>query len=144
MIRVSDSIVIMRQPSQVFAFLADLNNIPKWQTEVVKSTVATPGPTRVGTRFTEDVKLGPMRATAKCEVTELVTDKTMAFKATSSSMNYEGRVLVEPSGQGTKLTLEGTAQPKGLWRLLQPMMAGEMKNSVKKELAAIKQILETQ
>ena len=144
MIRVSDSIVIMRQPSQVFAFLADLSNIPKWQAEVVKSTVVTPGPTRVGTQFTEDVKLGPMRATANCEVTEFIPDKTMAFKATSSSMNYEGQVLVEPSGQGTKLTLVGTAQPKGLWRLLQPMMAGEFKGSVKKELAGIKGVLEKQ
>ena len=144
MIRVNDNIVIMRPASQVFAFLADLNNIPKWQAEVVKSTVVTPGPTRVGTRFTEEVKMGPMRTTADCEVTELISEKTMAFRATSSSMNYEGRVLVEPSGQGTKLTLAGTAQPKGLWRLLQPMMAGEFKGSVKKELADIKGVLEKQ
>ena len=144
MIRVNDSVIIMRPPSQVFAFLADLNNIPKFQTEVVKSTVVTPGPTRVGTRFTEDVKLGPMRALADCEVTEFIADKTMGFKATSSSISYEGRFLVEPSDKGARLTIAGTAQPKGLWRLLQPMMAGEMRSGVKKELAAVKEILEKQ
>ena len=144
MIGVNDSIMITRPPSQVFAFLLDLNNIPKWQAEVVKSTVITPGPTKVGTRFTEEVKMGPMRTTANCEVTGLVPDKEMAFRATSSSIIYEGQVLVEPAENGSKLTLVGTAQPKGFWRLLQPMMAGEFKKSVKKELVAIKGILEKQ
>ena len=54
MIRLNESVIIVSPPSKVFAFLADLNNISKWQTEVVKSTVVTPGPTKVGTRFTEE------------------------------------------------------------------------------------------
>ena len=144
MIRLSESIIIMSRPSKVFAFLADLNNIPKWQTEVVKSAVITPGPTKVGTRFTEDVKMGPMRTAANCEVTEFISDKMMAFSAKSPSISYAARVLVEPSDKGAKLTMEGTVQPKGLWKLLQPMMAGEFKTSIKKELTAIKVILEKQ
>ena len=142
MIQVNDSITNARPLPKVFAFVADMNNIPKWQAEVVKSTVVTPGPTKVGTRFTEEVKMGPMRTAADCEVTEFILDKSVAFKAKSSSINYEGRILVEPFEKGTKLTMEGSAQPKGLWRLLQPMMAGEFKRSVKKELAAVKGILE--
>lgn len=144
MIRVSDSIAISRPPSQVFAFVVDLNNIPKYQAEVVKSTVVTPGPTKVGTRFTEVVKMGPMRATANCEVTELVPDKTMAFRAMSSAINYEGRLLIEPADKGSKLTLAGTMQPRGLWKVLQPMLAGEVRRGVKEELVAIKGILEKQ
>ena len=84
MIQVTETTTISRSPGEVFAFLADLNNIPKWQTEVVTSKVLTTGPTRVGTRFTEDVKMwGPMRATANCEVTEFSPDGMMAFKAVS-------------------------------------------------------------
>ena len=67
MLRMSDSITVSQPPSQVLAFVADLSNIPKWQVEVVKSKVVTPGPTKVGTRFT-DVTMGPMRSTADCEV----------------------------------------------------------------------------
>ncbi|MEK7353395.1 MAG: SRPBCC family protein [Chloroflexota bacterium] len=142
MIRVKDSIKISRPPSQVFAFIADLNNIPKWQAEVVKSTVATPGPTKVGTRFTEGVKMGPIHTTADCEVTEFIPDNLMAFKAKSSLISYEGRILVEPFEKGTNLTMQGTAQPKGWWRLMELMLAGEFRSGVKKELAAVKEIVE--
>src|SRR5205807_623016 len=67
MIRCNDAITIDRSPADVFAFVADLSNIPRWQAEVVKSIVVTPGPTRVGTHYTEDVKMGPTHVTATCE-----------------------------------------------------------------------------
>jgi uncharacterized membrane protein len=144
MIQLSDSVTISRSPGEVFAFLADLNNIPKWQAEVVTSKVITTGPTKIGTRFTEDVKMGFVHATANCEVTEFSAGRMMAFRAVSPSISYEGRVLVEPWEKGTKVTLTGSLQPKGLWKLIQPIMKGEFKNGIKKELAAIKKILETQ
>lgn len=144
MIRLNDTITISRSPGEVFAFLADLNNIPKWQAEVVTSKVITTGPTKVGTRFIEEVKMGPMRAMANCEVTEFSPGRMMAFKAVSPSINYEGRILVEPWEKSAKLTLVGTVQPMGFWKLMQPMMKGEFKSGIKKELAAIKEILEKQ
>lgn len=144
MIQISNTIAISRSPREVFAFLADLNNIPKWQAEVVTSKVITTGPTRVGTRFTEEVKVGLARATANCEVTEFSPDSKMAFKADSPSIDYEGRLLVEPLEKGARLTLAGTVQPKGWWKLMQPLLNEEFKTGVKKELAAIKEILEKQ
>lgn len=144
MIQLNDSITISRPPSEVFAFLADLNNIPKFQAEVLTSKVITTGPTKVGTRFTEEVKMGPMRTTTNCEVTEFSPDRMMAFKAISTSINYEGRFLVEPWEKGAKLTIAGSVQPIGLWKLMQPIMKVEFKNGIKKELAAIKEILEKQ
>ena len=142
MIQLNDTITISRSPSEVFAFLADLNNIPKYQAEVVTSKVITTGPTKVGTRFTEEVKMGPMRTTANCEVTEFSPNRMMSFKAISPSIDYEGQVLVEPWEKGAKLTLAGTVQPKGFWKLMQPMMKREFKTGIKKELAAVKEILE--
>lgn len=142
MIQFSDAIVIARPPREVFAFVADLNNIPKWQAEVVTSKVITPGPTKVGTRFTEDVKMGPRRVTATCEVTEFAADQMMAFKADSSAISYTGQIVAELSGTGSRLTISGTATLKGMWRLMQPLMKGEFKKGIAKELAAVKEILE--
>ena len=80
--------------------------------------------------------------TGASEVTEFASDKMMAFKAESSAISYQGRVVVEPSGTGTKLTIAGTANLKGLWKLMRPLMKGEFKNGIRKELAAIKETLE--
>lgn len=79
MLTVTDSTIVSKPSAQIYAFLVDLRNIPKWQSEVVASRVMTDGPTRRGTRFTEDVKMGPMRTSAHCEITDLVADRMMAF-----------------------------------------------------------------
>ena len=141
-ITLADSIMISRSPGDVFAFVADLNNIPIWQSEVVTSKVITPGPTQVGTRFTEDVRMGPTRTTATCEVTEFAPGALMGFKAMSPRMDYLGRLTVEGVTGGTKLTMEGSAQMKGWWRLMQPLMRSEAKSGMRKELEAVKAALE--
>ena len=142
MFSLEDTITIARSPQDVFTFFADLNNIPKWQSEVVTSTVITPGPTRVGTRFTEEVKIGPSRTTANCEVTEFLPNQKLAFSADSPAIHYHGAFQVEPSGMGTKLDVFVTVEPVGFWKLMQPILKGDFKNGVKKELVTLKEILE--
>lgn len=142
MLKVSASIDISRPPADVFAYISNLSNMPKWQAEVVRSTVLTPGPTQVGSLFSEHVKLGPLRTVAQCEVTEFVPGQVLSFKASSSAVEYQGRRVVEPVEGGARLTLAGTLQPKGFWRLMEPLMDGELKNGVKKELGTVKALLE--
>jgi hypothetical protein len=142
MIEVTDSITITRAPADVFGFVADMNNLPKWQAEVVTSKVVTPGPTRIGTQFTEDVKMGPTRTTAICEVIEFTHPSMIAFKAISPRMNYQARLTVEPSGGGSKVTMKGSAEMKGWWKVMQPFMKSEFKTGVRKELTSLKEALE--
>ena len=59
--RFSNSVIIRRQPSDVFAFLADPENIPKWNHAIAITRRITPGPVRVGTRFRQ-VRTIPRRA----------------------------------------------------------------------------------
>lgn len=143
MIAFSESITISRPSADVFAFVADMNNIPKWQSEVVSSRVITPGPTKVGTRFTEDVKMGPTRTTAACEVTEFSPGSSMAFKAISQRMDYEGSIGVESVAGASRLTMKGSAQMKGWWRLMEPLMKREFQNGIRKELGTLKAVLES-
>jgi hypothetical protein len=70
-IEFADSIDVAQSPARVFAFVSDLDNLPKIQSDVVQSTVLDPGTVHVGTRFEEVVKVGPRRVTAECVVTGL-------------------------------------------------------------------------
>jgi hypothetical protein len=128
--------------AEVFAFVADMNNIPKWQSEVVTSKVITPGPTRVGTQFTEDVKMGPTHTRATCEVTEFTPNSLMGFSALSPRMNYQARLTVEPSGEGSNVTMNVGAQMKGWWNFMQPLLKGEFRSGLRKELTSLKAVLE--
>jgi hypothetical protein len=138
MIDLADSIEIAQSPSRVFAFVADLDNLPKIQSDVVQSTVLDPGTVHVGTRFEEVVKLGPRRVTARCVVTEYEPDSLMAFRAESKAVNYHARFLLEPAGDGSHVTIEVTAELQGLWRLLEPVLAGDVRKGLRHELEAIK------
>jgi hypothetical protein len=142
MIRVEDAIDVEQTRDAVFAFVADLGNIPQYQAEVVRSTVITPGPVRVGTKFEEVVRLGPWRINARCEVTEFDGLGVMGFKADSSPVGYEGRITVTPSGSGCRVAIAGSANLRGAWRLLTPVLAGDIRRGVRHELEAIKKLTE--
>jgi uncharacterized membrane protein len=144
MIQLNETITISRSPGEVFAFIADVNNFPKWRANLVSFKVLTAGPTEVGTRCAEVMQVGPMRATGSCDVTEFSPGRMMAFKAVSAGIIYNGRVLVEPWEKGAKLTLTGDVHPIGLSKLMQPLMKGRLESGIKKEVTAIKEFLENQ
>ena len=138
MITFHDSIEVSQGRQKVFGFISDLNNIPKFQSEVVQSRVTTPGPVAVGTRFEEVVKLGPWRIPTHCVVTEFDESGTFGFEASSKPVSYEGRFTVESVGAGSRVTVRGTAKLQGLWRLMEPILAGDVRKGVRHELLAIK------
>lgn len=138
MIKVTETVAISSSPTEVFAFISNLDNIPLWDREVKNFTLVTPGAAGVGSRFVEETKIG----TVNCEVTEFSANKAIAFNGTSSAMDLTERILIEPGENGAIITLTGTAEPKGLLKLLQPIIAAEFKNSSKQQLVALKNQLE--
>jgi len=142
MIQLLESRTIARSPGEVFAFLADLNNFPKWRANLVSFTILTEGPTGVGTRCTEVVQVGPMRATGTCDVTEFSTGRTLAFTATSATIVYAGRIVVEPWEKGARLTLSGDVHPRGPMKLMQPVLRRKLESGIQKEASAVKELLE--
>ena len=138
MINIRDQIEISRPQKQVFAFLTDLENIPNWQAEVVKSTVVTPGPVQAGTKFDEVVKIGPFRVATHCVVTAYEPDRLLGVEAKSSPVNYGGTFTVESAGSGSRVALDARAQLRGLWKVFQPVLAGDIRKGARQELAALK------
>lgn len=144
MIRLNETVAISRSPGDVFAFIADLNNFPKWRANLVSFEILTTGPTEVGTRCSEVVQVGPMRAAGTCNVTEFSPGRTMAFKAVSGGIVYDGRILVEPSEEGSKLTLTGDVHPRGPLKLMQPILRGRLASGIKQEASSLKELLDAQ
>jgi hypothetical protein len=132
-----DSIDVAQAQDKVFGFISDLNNLAKFQAEVVQTRVVTPGPVAVGMRFDELVKLGPWRVPTHCVVTEYDPRGTMAFRAESKPVNYEARFTVAAHADGSRVTLQGTARLNGLWRLLEPLLAADVHKGIRHELGAI-------
>lgn len=140
-----ETIATIRRPiSEVFEFVSDLSNIPLWQQGVVESHVVTPGPTRVGTIFEEDVRVAFFHLPTRCVVTALEPDRLMAFEATSTPLRYRVEFRFEAVPEGTSLAVRGTGEMRGLWKLLEPVLQADARKSLKDEVGRIKSHLESE
>ena len=123
------SVTVERPIDEVFAFLADGENDPRWRSGVLDiERVAGEG---VGARYRQRVK-GPMgrRVAADYEVTEFVPPRVLAFRATAGPVRPEGRYQLEPAGDGTRVRFALECTPTGFARLMTPMVARTMRTEV--------------
>ncbi len=89
-----ESVRIARPAADVFAFLADIQAALEPGTPVLEMEKIPPGPTRVGTRWREVVRLSPLHTmTIWSEVTAVEPDRFLAVRYQGGSM--EGTLTYE-------------------------------------------------
>ena len=143
MFKLSETIDVAVPPQFAFDWVADVENISRWQSGVFASQLLTPGPARVGSRFTETLKVMGLKLTSTCEVKELASPKTYAFDANGSQMNYTARFDFAPApGGGTRITHQATIAMRGLWKLMEPMVRAEGTKEIKEEFRKLKSAME--
>jgi carbon monoxide dehydrogenase subunit G len=144
MITLHNQIDIDRPIADVFDFIANVENAPKWQPAVIETTRITDGPIRVGTQFREVAKFMGRNINTICEITEIEPLKRFAFKGTSNGpASYQSTYTLESIGNATRITIVGHFQFKGLWRLLEPFIKGEVGKESAQELKEMKAAIES-
>lgn len=143
MIRIESSIQINQARNKVFDFLTDIDSMPKWQSGVVQSQRLSEGELRPGFQFAETAKVVFWKLNTVCDVTDIKAPERFAFVAKSNGpLDYEGLFELQPVAGGTRLSVTGSARLKGIWRVLQPLLAGDLRKETRQELAAIKRLVE--
>jgi uncharacterized protein YndB with AHSA1/START domain len=115
------STVIDRPISEVFAFLADGTNDPKFSPRVQEIRKTTDGPVGVGTVFESTVKDAGMTTKRKFELTSV--DEPTQIRWTERSKNMvtvpDGGYDLEPAGESqTKVTIHNTFEGHGFGKLI--------------------------
>jgi uncharacterized protein YndB with AHSA1/START domain len=136
----TNTVEIARPPADVFAFLADGTNGPRWRSGVID--VAHKAGEGKGAVYTQGVK-GPFgrRVPADYELTAYEPDRRIAFRAIAGPVRPEGSYELEPTGGGTRLTFSLRCAPTGVTRLMAPMVAKAMRSEVA-QLARLRDVLE--
>ena len=75
----ANRVTIRRPPSEVFAFLVDPANIPKWNYAIDSARQLSPGPVGVGTRI-QQTRSVPRPTTEELVITELVPERRMVLE----------------------------------------------------------------
>jgi carbon monoxide dehydrogenase subunit G len=117
----SGSAVIDRPIEQVFAFLADGTNYPKFSPRVQQIQRTTDGPIGVGTVFESTVKDAGMKTSRKFELTAF--DAPTKIRWTERSKNMitipDGGYDLEAVGDSqTKVTVHNTFEGHGFGKLI--------------------------
>jgi uncharacterized membrane protein len=142
MLHASNRVTIDRPPNDVFAYVADGENAPKWRPGVLDiSRVSGAG---VGTVYKQGVKgPGGRRVAADYRITAFDRDRRIAFEAIAGPVRPHGRFEFEPTGDhGTLLTFTLEAELTGLKKLLMGRTVARTMETEVGALTKLKQVLE--
>jgi carbon monoxide dehydrogenase subunit G len=117
----SGSAVIDRPINEVFAFLADGTNDPKFSPRVQEISKTTDGPVGVGTVFESRVKDAGMTTSRKFELTEVAEPTKIRWTERSKNIVTvsEGGYDLEAVGENqTKMTIHNTLEGHGFGKLI--------------------------
>jgi len=140
------AIDIRRPPADVFAFIAEPQNMPLWYEAVQQVTKTTGNPTGVGSRY-DIVRSRPNGAAHNdVEVVEYTLNHQVTIESRSGPTPFRYRYRVEPSQEDTTLTLNASITSAGLPRPaanLGGIATQLFKHGMKQNLHQLKQILES-
>ncbi|MFI5897354.1 SRPBCC family protein [Actinoplanes sp. NPDC051513] len=137
----TNTITIDRELAEVFGFLADFENVPRWNYAISDTRKISDGAVGVGSRFRQTRTL-PARSEETFEVTEFERDHRLSIRGALGPFHSEVTYLLVPAGSGTVLTNTMKLQPSGPMRLVAPLAASGIKSAVAANLGVLKQLLE--
>jgi uncharacterized membrane protein len=112
---------IDRSPGEVFAFVADVQNNPRWHAHVAETRWIDDPPTRVGRRGRQTSHLFGRDWAFVAEVSEWDPPHAVTFRVIEG-YRVSTSIQVAPDGDGTLLTLTVTTPPP-LGRRLDPLVS---------------------
>src|SRR3954447_18246315 len=118
--RFDAAVMIDRPIEEVFAFLANGENDPKFSPRVLEIGKKTDGPTGVGTVYASTVKDAGMTTKREIEITAFEAPTKMRWKETSKNLETaaDGGYDLEPAGDGTKVTIFNELEGHGFGKLI--------------------------
>ena len=113
--------MIDRPIEEVFAFLADGENDPKFSSRVLEMARTTDGPTGVGTVYASTVKDAGVKTKREIKITEFTPPTRIRWAEVSKNLvtASEGGYDLTPEGGGTRVTLYNVLEGHGFGRLIE-------------------------
>lgn len=142
-IDVADTAVIERPIGDVSAFSGDPSNAPEWCRQVDTAEWETDPPTRLGSRIRYRGRWLGRPATGVFELAEHSPGEQVAIRRVAGPYPIEVIATWRPVGDRvTHLALQVHASPRGLRRLLTPLLARRLRRALTRCLADLRHQLE--
>ena len=140
------STLIARPRDEVFAYVSDYENDPRWRAGIQEMTLNPRGQSQLGTTSHEVLRFFGMKTTTDGEVTHYEPSQEIAFVGTmpdgTSVSNRRVVATVAEHRNETQFTYELTVGLKGVMAAFTPVMQTMMRRLCAADLARLKHLLE--
>ena len=135
-------LVIRRPPEAVLELLTRFQDIPKFVPQVESAEQTSPGAVGVGTTFVQRGRILGRRVETPTRVTIHEPPHRFAYTA-AGVLPYTARYTLSGVAEGTRLDADVSMQPRGLLRLLEPLLAAQLPKLYRANLDRMRQLLES-
>lgn len=142
-IETSTSIEIDRPAADVFAFVAEFPNNPRWQRGQRSCEWTSEPPLRVGSTYDQHARFLGRDLVNAFRVIEHEPGRRVTFTSTSGTFPLTVIRTVEPVDAGrSRFTEHVRGEPGGFFRLAEPLLRPLVKASIKRDFPRLKALLE--
>ncbi len=136
--------IVINQPrDKVAAYVADPTNAPDWYVNIESVEWKTAPPLRVGSRMAFVARFLGRRLAYTYEIVDLVPGQRLVMRTAEGPFPMETTYTWEEVGGGsTRMTLRNRGEPSGFSKVSAPLMAAAMRRANRKDLAALKKLME--
>ena len=129
--------------TEVFDFVADQTNAPRWQHGLHEVRRITPGPVDVGTEHVFVRRFAGMSIESRNRFTKYDPGRFVSFEIPSGRITGEASYQVEPTGTHTsRLISDMNFRVAGLAGLAAPLLARVLERESRRDEATLKKLLE--
>jgi uncharacterized membrane protein len=135
--------LIDRPVENVFGFISNPMNLPKWQAMVATVEPASSGPVGVGSKFKVNTEVMGRKMEGVMEITDFIPPEKFGFKNVAGPVQVQAVATFKPAGTGTRLNLNGQGEPGGVFKLAEGVLAKQVKSQMEDNLKRLKSVLES-
>ena len=144
MARAELSTFIDRPQAEVFDFVADPVNNPKWRSYVVESGWLDDGPMRVGRRGYQTSRILGRQMSVEARIVAWDPPRHVTWEAVQGGATVRSWVTVEPKGDGSLVSGGAEGNLNGIvGRLLTPIAVRMMVRQARTSMVKLKAALES-
>jgi Polyketide cyclase / dehydrase and lipid transport len=144
MVRIAGEIVITRPVEEVFDVVADERNEPRYNPRMRRAEQTSTGPIGLGTRFRAESMMMGRPVEMAIVITAYERPRRLASATHLSTMEIQGSLTFDPVPEGTRMRWSWDLEPRGIFKLMTPLVARVGQRQEETIWAGLKQFLEGQ
>ena len=128
---------------EVFAFLSNLENLPRWQSGVLRAELTSSGPLGVGSRAVVERRMFGQQIVADLVVTGYEPPRRIMLETEASGVSVQASVEIEPlEPKLSRVTFGMAMETSGFFmKAVEPMVAQAAEADIEASLTRLREVL---